>query len=47
MQINHAIEVASILRHNIVQGARDAEDESAKWGMFLLLDKLMSIGYSY
>ncbi|KAL4867612.1 hypothetical protein BDV12DRAFT_171013 [Aspergillus spectabilis] len=31
MQINHAIEVASILRHNIVQGARAADDESAKW----------------
>ncbi|KAL4787622.1 hypothetical protein BJX76DRAFT_318514 [Aspergillus varians] len=31
MQINHAVEVASILRHNIVQGARSAEDESAKW----------------
>ncbi|KAL5045953.1 mitochondrial zinc maintenance protein 1, mitochondrial [Aspergillus fruticulosus] len=31
MQINHALEVASILRHNIVQGARDAEDENAKW----------------
>ncbi|KAL4804022.1 hypothetical protein BDV18DRAFT_143695 [Aspergillus unguis] len=31
MQINHAIEVASILRHNIVQGAREAGDESAKW----------------
>ncbi|KAL3474253.1 hypothetical protein BJX99DRAFT_181938 [Aspergillus californicus] len=31
MQINHAVEVADILRHNIVQGARDAADESAKW----------------
>ncbi|CAL5866702.1 uncharacterized protein PFLUO_LOCUS912 [Penicillium psychrofluorescens] len=31
MQINHAIEVANILRHNLVQGAREAEDESAKW----------------
>ncbi|KAL2832494.1 hypothetical protein BDW59DRAFT_157316 [Aspergillus cavernicola] len=31
MQINHAIEVADILRHNIVQGSRAAEDESAKW----------------
>ncbi|KAJ5624796.1 hypothetical protein N7510_001105 [Penicillium lagena] len=35
MQINHAIEVANILRHNLVQGAREAEDESAKWRMFL------------
>jgi hypothetical protein len=34
MQINHAIEVANILRHNLVQGAREAEDESGKWGMF-------------
>ncbi|KAL2866921.1 LYR motif-containing protein [Aspergillus lucknowensis] len=31
MQINHALEVASILRHNIVQGSRSAEDEDAKW----------------
>ncbi|KAL4918710.1 hypothetical protein BDW62DRAFT_180878 [Aspergillus aurantiobrunneus] len=31
MQINHAVEVANILRHNIVQGSRDAEDENAKW----------------
>ncbi|KAL4942095.1 mitochondrial zinc maintenance protein 1, mitochondrial [Aspergillus oleicola] len=31
MQINHAVEVASILRHNIVQGAREAGDEDAKW----------------
>lgn len=42
MQINHAVEVANILRHNIVQGARDAEaDENAKWGTYsktLLVD---------
>ncbi|EPS26429.1 hypothetical protein PDE_01366 [Penicillium oxalicum 114-2] len=31
MQINHAVEVANILRHNIVQGAREDGDESAKW----------------
>jgi hypothetical protein len=31
MQINHAIEVANILRHNLVQGAREDGDESAKW----------------
>ncbi|KAJ5550600.1 Complex 1 LYR protein [Penicillium sp. DV-2018c] len=31
MQINHAIEVANILRHNIVQGSRPQGDESAKW----------------
>lgn len=34
MQINHAVEVASILRHNIVQGAREDGDESAKWRMW-------------
>lgn len=35
MQINHAVEVANILRHNIVQGARDAAaDENAKWGTY-------------
>lgn len=33
MQINHAVEVANILRHNIVQGAREDGDESAKWRM--------------
>ncbi|QKX60191.1 uncharacterized protein TRUGW13939_07334 [Talaromyces rugulosus] len=31
MQIQHALEAASILRHNIVQGARDAEDQNGKW----------------
>ncbi|KAK4871162.1 hypothetical protein LT330_000399 [Penicillium expansum] len=31
MQINHAIEVANILRHNIVQGSRQQGDETAKW----------------
>ncbi|CAG8292199.1 unnamed protein product [Penicillium salamii] len=31
MQINHAIEVANILRHNIVQGSREKGDEAAKW----------------
>lgn len=33
LQINHAIEVANILRHNLVQGARDEGDDAAKWGM--------------
>lgn len=32
MQINHALEVADILRHNLVQGVRPSEDESARWG---------------
>ncbi|KAJ5667814.1 Mitochondrial zinc maintenance protein 1 [Penicillium maclennaniae] len=31
LQINNAIEVASILRHNIVQGAREDGNEDAKW----------------
>ncbi|KAE8311232.1 Complex1LYR-like protein [Aspergillus parasiticus SU-1] len=31
MQINHAIEVASILKHNIVQGVKPEGDEAAKW----------------
>ncbi|KAJ5332230.1 hypothetical protein N7541_002036 [Penicillium brevicompactum] len=31
MQINHAIEVANILRHNIVQGSREEGNEAAKW----------------
>ena len=35
MQIQHAVEVAYILRHNIVQGAREAENEEGKWGMYL------------
>jgi hypothetical protein len=34
MQINHAKEVATILRHNIVQGVRDSKDENAKWGAY-------------
>lgn len=34
MQINQAIEVANILRHNIVQGSREAGNENAKWGMY-------------
>ncbi|KAJ5219663.1 Mitochondrial zinc maintenance protein 1 [Penicillium chermesinum] len=37
MQINHALEVANILRHNIVQGAREDGDEAAKWGTFSAL----------
>lgn len=37
MQINHAIEVATILRHNIVQGAREDGNEAAKWGMYLCI----------
>ncbi|KAE8155029.1 mitochondrial zinc maintenance protein 1, mitochondrial [Aspergillus avenaceus] len=31
MQINHAIEVANILKHNIVQGVREDGNEAAKW----------------
>lgn len=32
MQINHALEVADILKHNLVQGVREADNEEAKWG---------------
>ncbi|KAE8349562.1 mitochondrial zinc maintenance protein 1, mitochondrial [Aspergillus coremiiformis] len=31
MQINHAVEVANILKHNIVQGVREDGNEAAKW----------------
>ncbi|KAJ5151686.1 Mitochondrial zinc maintenance protein 1 [Penicillium capsulatum] len=31
MKINHAVEVANLLRHNLVQGAREQDNESAKW----------------
>ncbi|KAF7591097.1 Mitochondrial zinc maintenance protein 1, mitochondrial [Aspergillus hancockii] len=31
MQINHAIEVANILKHNIVQGVKEEGKESEKW----------------
>ncbi|KAI9040174.1 LYR motif-containing protein [Aspergillus affinis] len=31
MQINHAVEVANILKHNIVQGSRVAGDDNARW----------------
>lgn len=36
MQIKHAVEVADLLRHNLVQGSREQGNEDAKWGMFLL-----------
>lgn len=36
MQIKHAVEVADILRHNIVQGSREAGDEDAQWRRFRL-----------
>lgn len=38
MKINHAVEVANILRHNLVQGARENGDDAAKWGMPISLD---------
>ncbi|KAL2001514.1 hypothetical protein VTN02DRAFT_1655 [Thermoascus thermophilus] len=31
MHIQHALETADILRHNIVQGVRDADKEDAQW----------------
>lgn len=34
MQINQAIEVANILRHNLVQGVREDGNEAAKWGTY-------------
>ena len=36
MRINHAIEVANLLKHNLVQGVRESEKEDANWGMFCL-----------
>lgn len=33
MRINHAIEVANLLKHNIVQGVRESNEEDANWGM--------------
>ena len=39
MQINHAIEVASILKHNIVQGVKEEGNEAAKWGMSYQLNR--------
>jgi hypothetical protein len=43
MQINHAIEVANILRHNIVQGSREEGNEAAKWGMYLIVSWMMAL----
>lgn len=34
MQIKHAVEVADLLRHNLVQGSREEGNADAKWGMF-------------
>lgn len=34
MHIQHALETADILRHNIVQGVRDADKEDAQWGVY-------------
>lgn len=33
MRINHAIEVANLLKHNLVQGVRESNEEDANWGM--------------
>ena len=38
MKINQAVEVANILRHNLVQGSREKDDEQAKWGMMKAVD---------
>lgn len=37
MKINHAVEVANILRHNIVQGVREADNEEARWSMWIFI----------
>ena len=34
MQIKHAVEVADLLRHNLVQGSREQGVEDARWGAF-------------
>lgn len=34
MNIQHAVEVASLLRHNIVQGVRDTDKEDDRWRTF-------------
>lgn len=34
MHIQHALETAHILRHNIVQGVRDADKPDAQWGAY-------------
>ncbi|KAJ5101383.1 Mitochondrial zinc maintenance protein 1 [Penicillium alfredii] len=31
LQINHAIEVANILRHNLVQGTRETGNDASRW----------------
>lgn len=33
MRINHAVEVANLLKHNLVQGVRESDQEDANWGM--------------
>ena len=38
MKINQAVEVANILRHNLVQGSREKDDEQAKWGKLKAVD---------
>lgn len=41
MRINHAIEVASLLKHNLVQGVRESNEEDANWGMLSFLIHLV------
>lgn len=31
MRINHAVEVANLLKHNLVQGVRESNEEDANW----------------
>lgn len=42
MQINHALEVADILKHNLVQGVREDGNEDAKWRKWCLSDELQT-----
>lgn len=37
MRINHAVEVANLLKHNLVQGVRESNEEDANWGMSTLI----------
>lgn len=44
MKINHAVEVANILKHNLVQGSRAAGDDAARWGTFFLTSWSLLLG---
>lgn len=54
MKINDALEAADMLRRNVVQGVRDASDESGVWGasspptmnLRFVLDELLTMNGS-